>query len=373
MSTIIFEIREFRGKVAQNRFAKLSEQFGYLYRIAVYDCTVTWKNGDTVVKTDTLVCGTQPKYEGASVKKNDEDFLYTFTGWNDGTTTYAPDELPILTGDVTYTAVFTSTAKYEAGYYIVGNMNDWKPNTAYQLTRNEGATGVTEYMFNGLSLTTSSEFKVVYAAPNAENPGATRTWFPNWGDNYGRNGEITANGVYNVYFRPDYNGDGSWFNNCIYVSTVSVSKVTFLGAGLQRRVLNETGEIIDYATNIRFGFEFDLPEGAVIDTDQSYFRWSLYNAATADNGNRINIRNVDNSGEKPVVNMVITGVPKDYYTANITCFIHLVYTVGNDTFTEEQGGFVRSVEQVCNGLINDAGTLDVWKTYAQSLLDAIPA
>ena len=109
----------------------------------------------------------------------------------------------------------------------------------------------------------------------------------------------------------------------------------------------------------------------MVDTDASYFRWNLTTEATADTGNKIDIKNVDTTGAKPVVNMVITGVPKSFYSTNITCFVHLVYTVGGNSCVLEQGGFVRSVVQVCNGLLNSAAASDEWKAYAQSLLDAI--
>ena len=73
-------------------------------------CTVTWKNGDDVLKTEAVAEGSTPYYDGADPTKDDDDYTYTFVGWNDGTTTYAPDaELPAVTGDVTYTATFTST------------------------------------------------------------------------------------------------------------------------------------------------------------------------------------------------------------------------------------------------------------------------
>ena len=79
--------------------------------------TVTWKNGDTVLETDTDVAeGTTPTYDGEDPTKADAVCCtFTFAGWNDGTTTYAPDALPAVNGDVTYTAVFTDAPK--DGYY----------------------------------------------------------------------------------------------------------------------------------------------------------------------------------------------------------------------------------------------------------------
>jgi hypothetical protein len=38
------------------------------------------------------------------------------------------------------------------------------------------------------------------------------------GNNYGENGEITADGTYTVYFRPNADGGDDWFYGCIYVA-----------------------------------------------------------------------------------------------------------------------------------------------------------
>ena len=66
--------------------------------------TVTWKNGDDVLETDEYVAeGEIPSYDGDVPTKDG----CTFLGWTDGENVYAPDELPAVTGSVTYTAVFT--------------------------------------------------------------------------------------------------------------------------------------------------------------------------------------------------------------------------------------------------------------------------
>ena len=75
-------------------------------------CTVTWKNGDEVLKTEALAEGSTPSYDGTTPEKaEDENYTYTFSGWNNGETTYAPDQLPAVSGNVTYTAQYTATAK----------------------------------------------------------------------------------------------------------------------------------------------------------------------------------------------------------------------------------------------------------------------
>lgn len=76
--------------------------------------TVTFKSEDgTVLQSGAVDCGTNPAYTGATpVKAEDDQYTYTFAGWSDGSKTYGPtDTLPAVTDDVTYTAIFTETAK----------------------------------------------------------------------------------------------------------------------------------------------------------------------------------------------------------------------------------------------------------------------
>ena len=96
-------------------------------------------------------------------------------------------------------------------YYLVGNMTEWDVNENYELNPNIDSD-IEEY-FYVLDLTTSSQFKVVKVQNGQQ------SWFPSgMGNNYGENGEITADGEYTIYFRPNYNGGEDWFYNCIYVS-----------------------------------------------------------------------------------------------------------------------------------------------------------
>ena len=82
--------------------------------VTVYP-TVTWMNYDgTELKKDEIVAeGTTPSYDGATPEKaEDDNYTYTFSGWTDGTTNYGlTDTLPVVTGNVTYTATFDATFK----------------------------------------------------------------------------------------------------------------------------------------------------------------------------------------------------------------------------------------------------------------------
>ena len=85
--------------------------------------TVTWNNWDNSnLETDTRVAvGAPPSYDGETpTKAEDANNTYTFAGWNDGTTTYAPNALPAVTGDATYTATFDAVAK---NYFPFANLS----------------------------------------------------------------------------------------------------------------------------------------------------------------------------------------------------------------------------------------------------------
>ena len=76
--------------------------------------TVTWNNWDNSnLETDTRVAvGATPSYGGETpTKAEDAQYTYTFAGWKNGETTYAPDALPAVTGDTEYTATFDAVAK----------------------------------------------------------------------------------------------------------------------------------------------------------------------------------------------------------------------------------------------------------------------
>ena len=73
-----------------------------VYTQTVNQYTITWMNGDTVLKTELAAYGETPVYSGETpVKEGDAQHSYEFKGWTPEIT----DET-VVTGDVTYTAVF---------------------------------------------------------------------------------------------------------------------------------------------------------------------------------------------------------------------------------------------------------------------------
>ena len=102
------------------------------------------------------------------------------------------------------------TGAWATDYYVVGTMTGWQKNDQYKMTLNASAA-TTEYQL-GIALAATDEFKVI--GVDGDNPWV---WYPS-GDNYGHNGELTAEGLYTIYFRPNGDGGSDWFYNCIYVA-----------------------------------------------------------------------------------------------------------------------------------------------------------
>ncbi|WP_026507593.1 InlB B-repeat-containing protein [Butyrivibrio sp. MC2013] len=77
--------------------------------------TVNWVVGGETVETDENVTeGKIPSYNGARpADLSDEVGHRFFAGWSDGENTYTEAELPPLTEDVTYTAVYTAKEAHE--------------------------------------------------------------------------------------------------------------------------------------------------------------------------------------------------------------------------------------------------------------------
>lgn len=115
------------NKVVRLKMSKVEVPPKYWYESTSYDYvieviedepqaeafTVTWKNGNTILETDTEVeKDSTPVYDGAEpVKDADDEFVYTFAGWSAAEDGEALAGLPAVTANVTYYAVFTKSEK----------------------------------------------------------------------------------------------------------------------------------------------------------------------------------------------------------------------------------------------------------------------
>ena len=118
------------------------------YTSTVNTYTVTWKNEDgTLLETDKAVAyGTTPSYDGETpTKAADAQYTYTFKGWS--------PEVSTVTGDVTYTAVYTSTVNTYTVTFDAnggkGSMEDQSFNYGADVTLTENTFTCENYKFTG--------------------------------------------------------------------------------------------------------------------------------------------------------------------------------------------------------------------------------
>lgn len=135
--------------------------------------TVTWKNGDTELKTETLRYGATPKYSGETPTKEGTGHTYTFTGWS--------PEPSAVTGDVTYTAQFSDSLNtYNIIYELNGGTNasdnpsSYTYDTAVTL-RDPTRTG---YTFGGWFENAGCTGEAVTEIPAGET--GTKTFYAKW-------------------------------------------------------------------------------------------------------------------------------------------------------------------------------------------------
>ena len=108
-------------------------------------CTVTWldNDGTNSLGTSSVAEGESPVYTGETTKDGENGIKYVLSGWNDGTTTYAPDALPAVTGNVTYTAVYTAYQNHDGILFAPWTSTNSLPTAAgnYYLTGNVTISG----------------------------------------------------------------------------------------------------------------------------------------------------------------------------------------------------------------------------------------
>ena len=166
--------------------------------------TVTWKNWDgTVLKTDTVEYGTTPAYTDATpTREPDAQYRYTFKGWDSA--------IAEVTGDVTYTAQYTETARvfYTITFNANGGVGEMDPQTfEVGIDTTLKANAFTRESYNFIGWNTAADGSGATYVDKATNPELTgdMTLYAQWqfqtgwvtdetGRQYYKDGELQKTG-----------------------------------------------------------------------------------------------------------------------------------------------------------------------------------
>lgn len=197
--------------------ATFTAVYGKGEELANYKFTVTWQNSDgTVLETKEYTAGETPSYTGATpTREADADYTYTFSGWTDGTTEYAADAtLPVVSGDVTYTARYDAvTRTYDIVFHANGGTFSGGADT-YTTTVNKGTLFKNVFPTSPTNSTTSWYFLGWYTAVSGgesissskEVDGTVTELYAHW---YVRKAVVDTSGTFIVgdcyAFRSTYN------------------------------------------------------------------------------------------------------------------------------------------------------------------------
>lgn len=325
------------------------------YEKPISKYTITWKNGDTVLETDTEVIeGTVPTYDGSEPTKTaDAQYSYVFAGWT--------PEVVATSGDITYTAVFTSVLnKYTVTWKNGDNTLEADENVTYGSTPSyDGATPTKDataqytYTFSGWTPQINSVTgSVTYQAQFTE---ALRTYTVTF---YSEDGSTVLDTVTVEY--------GS---NAVYSKSTPVKNAT---AGhtyvFEKWVTSQGGSVADDLTNVigdrsvyaSFKEFVRTVTVYIVSNNTDYGTVSVstlnnvpYGATITVNGNTITV-----NGQSVTANANTAIAQYTYTFANWTADA----TVGNDTIIT--ANFSRSVNSYTVTWKNGNDTLETDENVA---------
>ena len=117
----------------------------------------------------------------------------------------------VLRGNVNHPAVNIVNT-----YYLVGTMNDWTSADAPVFEPfKSGTPGVEEYSLT-VDLNAGDQFKAY---------GSNGSWYPTGENN---NYSITADGTYQIFFRPNYDGNNDWHEHVLYAKNLTKYDITWV-------------------------------------------------------------------------------------------------------------------------------------------------
>jgi len=140
------------AQVAENA----SEPISFTFRCVMTSDTkhtVTWKNGDDTLHTDTVVLGVKLNYTGAQPEKADTNtHTYEFIGWSENNETPVINPAVIVNRDITYNAQFEAiTRKYKVTWVVndATKENAWEYNQTPSYDENDSTVAPSAYSDNG--------------------------------------------------------------------------------------------------------------------------------------------------------------------------------------------------------------------------------
>ena len=98
-------------------------------------------------------------------------------------------------------------------YYMVGTVNGWSNNDNYAFSICDSDPGKLEYKLSNVQLPANAELKV---------HSSSDTWYPG-----GANYTVATTGTYDIYFRPNGDGNSDWYQGYFYLVNMTPCAVTW--------------------------------------------------------------------------------------------------------------------------------------------------
>lgn len=243
-----------------------------VYSQSVNQYTVTWMNGESIIKTEQIAYGETPIYSGETpVKEGNAQYSYTFAGWT--------PEITSVVGNVTYYAVFEETVNNYTVKWVNddGSVLETDENVPYGTapeyngsTPEKEAEAEKSYVFKGwnpeITADTVVTGDITFTAVYEE---TVNTYTVKWANEDGTILETDENAAYGSI--PEYNG--------ITPTKDSDDDYTYSFSGWTPEISPVTGDITYTATFtavpiVRHTVTFDANSGEGTMEDQVFIQGS---------------------------------------------------------------------------------------------------
>jgi len=288
-------------------------EYTAMFEQKVNTYTVTWMDGETVLKTETFAYGTVPSYGDADPEKAaDAQYTYTFAGWT--------PEVAAVTGDAIYKAKwnaavnkYTVTWKNYDGTVLAQDSVEYGATPAYSSeTPSRAGDAQYSYTFNGwYPAVTAVTGNTEYVAQFTQ---VINTYTVTWKNEDGSVLETNENVEYGA--TPSYDGETP-------VKPADDAN-TYVFAGWDPAVTTVTGDAVytaTYTSEVRtYTVTWVDENGTVLetDTDVAYGTMPAYNGETPMKAADVQYTYTF-SGWNPVVDKVTRDVT---YTAAFTATVN---------------------------------------------------